>query len=687
MSRSRFPFGIFFGWMMASLSFAATPTWRWSNPAPHGAHIYALASSGSTVVQAGEYGQAFASDDLTTWRPLIVGVTNMLRSAVWFGPRLIITGSEGTVVYSDDVNFFHTVDLGTSDWLEGVASSGTRLVVVGDNGAIYTSTEGTTWQRLADAREWLRSVSYGNGKFVAVGDAGFITISDDGVQWNEKNRLVPAGDVAQDINRVTFSNDRFWALGNAGAAFQSFDGGNWTQINLGTTNDLFNAACNGQQAVIVGRSFLSTSPPPYDTWTSQIGDSPAPAAWTYYSALWDGAEFLVGGRSGMFVEGFKPPDITSYVWLSDSDSPRNWMWGLQRVGGIYIAAGERGGIFTSLDGFRFDQESVPNTVTNELFEGVGGSSNMVFAVGTSGAMLCSLGGFTNVVSTNTVGELVTNQVSLLGLVWNEILPRPTTNELQGVGVFGSTFIVTGASGTILASQDGTNWTPRVTGTPFMLSSVATSPTRAVVVGDFGQVFTSEDAIAWIPRGSGVTNWIYQTRFLNGQFVAVGEAGLIMTSPDGLTWTRRSSGTDRWLNGVTFESGNYFIAGSQGVMLQSPDAVDWTMLAVPTGKSLYDVAGEDGRLLTVGIEGASLRTRLLPWQNPVNFLAFNIQTNTQAFLISGEFDQQFTLQRSPDLRRWADIASGEILDNSGSSVFYNAVVSGIQWYFRTALIQP
>jgi hypothetical protein len=679
MIRLRLVLGIVLGWITALNCFAIAPVWRWSNPTPHGAHIFALASKGSTIVQVGEYGQAYTSDDLEMWRPLATGVTNMLRSAVWFGPRLIITGSEGLVLYSDNLNFFFPINLGTSDWLEGVASSGSRLTAVGDNGGIYTSTDGTTWQRLTDAAEWLRSVAYGNGVFVAVGDAGYVTKSDDGLEWTAQNRLT-----TKDLNRVVFSGDRFWILGNEGAAFQSTTGTSWTPIDAGTTNDLFSAAYNGSDAVIVGRSELRTSSGSLDTWTSRTGDSPAPAPWTYYAAIWDGVQFLVGGRSGMFVEGFRPSGSSDLAWVSDSESSRNWLWASQRVGGVYIAAGEHGGIFTSVDGFRFDQEIVPAPATQEILEGLGGTSNVVVAVGTAGTILWSEGGFTNLVSTNSVGDLVTNQVNLLGLIWNQAA-SPTTNELQGVGVLGSTLIVTGGAGTILTADDPHLWLPRSSGVSVMLSSVATSPTRAVVTGDLGTVLTSDDGLVWSKRTSGVTNWIYQVRYLNGQFVAVGEDGLILTSPAGVVWTRRTSGTTRWLNGVTFESGNYYAVGSVGSVLQSPDAVTWTVLPPRTGKSLYDISGESGQLVTVGLEGAAMRARVIPWTTPVNFLALDLQTNTQAFLFSGEMDQRFILQRSLDLRRWVDIAPAEILDNSGSSLFYDAIIAGAQWFFRTVAL--
>ena len=667
---------------MTGLTFAGSPVWRWSNPTPHGANIYGLASNGgSTVLQVGEYGQAYVTDNLVDWRPLTTGVTNMLRAAVWLNNRLIITGSEGLVLWTDNLNFFQKVDLQTDDWLEGVASSGTRLVAVGDNGAIYTSTDGASWQALAPAAEWMHSIAFGNGTWVAVGDTGYVITSADGLTWTDGPRLS-----SNNLNRVRWSGNYFWILGDAGTAYRSAFGTSWTPINVGTTNDLFSAASDGNQAVIVGRSTVLSSPAPFDVWTSQTGESPAPPAWTYYTALYDGAEFLVGGRSGMFVEGFKPASGSNYVWFSDTESPRNWMWGLQRIDGLYVACGERGGIFTSVDGIAFDQENVPASAYPEILEGVGGTTNLLVTVGTAGTVLWSPGGHTNVVSTNSFGDIITNDVSLLGLVWKESV-RPTTNELQGVGVFKSNFIISGGMGSIFTSVDAQVWTPLISGTDVMLSSISASPSRAVIVGDFGTVLTSDDGLVWSKRSSGATNWVYQVRYLNDQFVAVGETGLILTSPDGLSWTRRKSNVDAWLNGLNYLEGNYYIAGSQGVILKSADAINWTMLPTATGKSLYDVAGENGRLLMVGIEGAALRTRLTPWVTPVNFLGLTLSTNTQAFLVRGEPDQRFMIQRSPDFNSWMDNAPAEVLDPSGVSVFYDVISGGLQWFFRTQLLQP
>lgn len=661
----------------------ATPVWRWSNPTPHGATIFAMAARGSAVVQVGEFGQAFASEDLVEWVPLKTGVRNTLRSAIWFGPRLVVTGSDGLILYSDGLGKFNQVNLGTPDWIEGVAASTNRLVAVGDNGAIYTSANGAAWERLANAEEWLRSVAYGNGIFVAVGVGGFVTRSIDGVNWT-----TPSRPTSQDLNRVVWLNDRFWLVGNGGVAMTSANGSSWGSILTETGNDLLNAASDGNEVVLVGRSELRTSSPPYLLWTPQIGDSPAPPDWTYYTAIWDGAEFLVGGRSGMFVEGFATNSASSTSWYSSTEAPRNWIWSLTRAGEIYAACGEAGGIFTSTDGFRFDQELVPDTVLDEIFEGIGGTTNLLVCVGTSGTILWSPGGSTNVVSTNSSGNVVTNEVPLLGIYWNEVKPHPTSNELQGVGYFNSIYIVTGGQGTILTSTDGEQWAnASVAGATQMLSSVAASPTRAVIVGDFGRVLSSDNGTDWTPRDSGVTNWIYNVRFGGGQYVAVGEAGLVLTSADGITWTRRASGTTKWLNAVCFQDGKYFASGTGGVLLRSLDGVSWSLLPGSTSKSLYGIVGGGGRVLSAGLEGAILRARVAPWTTSVDFLSTTLENDGQVTLFSGQLDQQFLLQRTTDFKTWLDVRELELFDNSGALLFIDSIARGNQWFFRTVTIDP
>jgi hypothetical protein len=306
-------------------------------------------------------------------------------------------------------------------------------------------------------------------------------------------------------------------------------------------------------------------------------------------------------------------------------------------------------------------------------------------VGTGGVILYSPGGYTNVVITNPDGSVVTQQVSLLGLNWELVSPRPTINELQGVGVFRSTYIVSGGKGTILTSADGKLWTSQISGVTKMLSSVTASPDRAVIVGDTGTILTSEGSpplMSWTLRNSGVTNWIYQARYLNGRFVAVGEAGLIMTSPDGITWTRRQSGTTVWLNAIGFSRDNYYAVGGEGTILKSPNAVDWITLPRTTTKSLYGVAQNGERVVVAGIEGAILRSRVVPYDRPVNFLKIGREATGLVFVLAGETDQMFNLQRSADLQTWIEGPDLEIVDEGGILVYFEGLGRGDRRFYRT-----
>jgi len=168
-------------------------------------------------------------------------------------------------------------------------------------------------------------------------------------------------------------------------------------------------------------------------------------------------------------------------------------------------------------------------------------------------------------------------------------------------------------------------------------------------------------------------------------VAVGEAGLILTSPDGVTWTRRTSGTTVWLNSVCYSDGTYYAVGSGGTILGSPDAVTWSLLPVSTTKSLYALASFNGQVLAAGVEGAVLRARVTPLATLVNFLSFARDAAAEVFLFSGELDQRFMLEKSQDLPTWMDGPEIEMLDDSGSQLFYQSVGRATDLIFQDPVI--
>ena len=514
-------------------------------------------------------------------------------------------------------------------------------------------------------------VSVGNGTFIAVGENGLVATSPNGTNWNNR-----ASDTAANLNRVAFTGDFFTAVGEGGVALTSTNNGvSWLPEDTGATNDLFHAASGDHSRVVIGDNEVRLQNA--SGWSNQLAQSNGPPAWTYYANIGRANFFLIAGRTGMIAEGYSTND-SSYYWLPSTDSIRQWLFDVTWATNLYVAVGDRATVMSSGNGIDWTLELVPDSVTNSIFLGVGGTSNLLVAAGNQGSLIISPYAETNVMMTNMVGTniVVTNQtISTFGINWYDVQPRPTTNDLQGVGVFGNLYLVTGDNGTVLTSPDGTNWTSHPTPTVALLSSVAASPDTLVATGENGTIITSPDGTNWTVHASLTTNWLYRVRYLAGQFIAVGQNGTILTSMDGTNWNSRASGTTKWLNDVTWVDGAWFAVGTQGTVLTSANAVDWTNRGTITLKSLFAAATDSEQLIVVGIEGIILRSQVVPNLTPVSILSYSrfesddSTTVNNLFLFGGEADQQFTLDSrlSFDTNTWVTGPRLEFYD--GSDTFY------------------
>jgi hypothetical protein len=543
------------------------------------------------------------------------------------------------------------------------------LVAVGDNAAIYTSTNGTNWQRQATSfTDWLRSVAYGGGVFVAVGENGRIAYSSNGTTW----RPLTSGTTAH-LNRVAYIGDRFWVVGNSGATLVSTSGGSWASVNSGATGDLFAVTGNQETRLLAGDSELRLGQIiawPLFIWSNELDTGKVFLApkWTYYSSLWDSSAFIIGGRTGMLVEGFRTNTVSgSYSWITSGDYIGNWLWDIIYAPGLFVTVGDRATIMTSEDGANWAREWVPTSVTNAIFLGVSGNGDGLVAVGSQGSIVYSPNQLTDVLVTNMVNSnvvVITNWVSTLGVIWQAIAPRPNPNDLQGICFLDNQWVATGGNGTVLTSPNGTNWTLRSTPTIAFLSSVASFPGGLVAVGDLGVILTSPDGVTWTARSSRTTNWLYRVRYLGGQLIAVGQNGAILTSVNGAEWTPRASGVTYWLNDIAWLNGTYYIVGTQGTMLTSTNAIQWSNGESITQKSLYGLAANRHQLVTVGIEGIILRAQ----NAPIQIREYSRESGTNWFVFSSRPGRRFALDRSTDLIYWADGSQLELLDNTGLLIY-------------------
>ena len=716
---------------------AGTPRWHWSNPLPFGNNIADLIGDTNRFYLAvADHGQAYLSEDLTTWSSLDTGTRLYLRSA-FFHPlgsdtnAAVITGEAGLILRLDGNHQISRTTLPTQDWLEGVTSSGTRLVAVGDNAAIFTSDDGTNWLRRAPGiTTWLRGVAWrartGGGTFVAVGEGGQIITSPDGITWTRRTSGTSA-----DLNRVVTTPTGFMAVGAAGTAIVTAnDGQRWTALTSGATDELFAIGVEtrtvlGQSVTVpllagahelrsgvsLGGSFL---------WTDELDTrrtAPAPVS-SYYAAIHDGTRYLIGGQAGLLVTGQRSTGIDqSLLWTPFDSPPRAVLWGVTTATSIrtnitaklvdtaivtstntstntgYAAIGYGPTFLQSDNGSTWTTALAPAAASNVVFLGVSSRADRLIAVGSGGHIAFSPLEYEKLISTNTftngtivLSVVLTNYPSTLGLAWQDA-PSGVTNELQGIAVSPSLFVATGGGGTIITSSDGLKWIRRTTPAKSFMGSVAFGPAGWVSVGELGTLWTSPDGTGWTARASGTTNWLWRVRQWNGQYIAVGQSGTILVSTNATTWTPRTSGVTNWLYDIENVGGTFYCAGSQGTVLMSSDTVAWTVADTITGKPLYGLAGIDGQLIAVGSEGVILRSQVGAFPSAPALTQWPGNATNSFFLIQGHMDQRLRLERSVNLTDWVPGEEIEITSPDGSILLYDATANALDTQLFRAAERP
>lgn len=686
--------------------------WHWSNPLPHGNNIADFAfHTNHHLIQVTDHGQIYASTLDGGWEPRDSGTRRDLRGAAFLGNRLLISGERGLVLWSDDAQEFNTVDLGTEDWLEGVAASESVAVAVGDNAAIYRSVDGLQWTRQpVGFTNWLRGVAWGGDVFVAVGEDGWIATSGDGIEWTPRE-VSDGRPVA--LNRVSWTGDGFVVAGDrfedrGVVIFGNARGTSWVrQTQSGATGDLLASAAENLASRLVAGDFevRLASGSSVISWSDQTGPpSGAPLA-TYLAAISDGQEYTLGGRSGLTVTGVRTSgDQAQTEWIPYPSPPRHWLFDVVTNSSIstnvsvrlendlpqyrsqvvtnafYTAVGDLGTVLTSDSGVNWSAVPSPTNAADRVYLAIAAGATGMVAVGGGGLISYSPDSHLEVVTTNqyllTDGTLLettlTNAISTLGLLWQEVA-SPTNLDFLSVCSGPGQLVLGGASGYLATSTDGTLWTEQASGTTRSISGLEHANGLYVAVGEEGLILTSPDAVHWTPRDSGTTHWLFRVRAGDGQWLAVGREGAILASTDAIHWTARTSGVTNSLNDVEFAFGRWFVAGNQGTLLHSTNGVVWTAdTQLITGKSLYGLASRGPQLVTVGIEGVVLRTRLLPYLNPVEMLKYPQGPDERLFIFRGELDQRFRLDRGPAVN---EIHRGPVLqitDPDGLLYYFDPV---------------
>ncbi|MCW5559366.1 MAG: hypothetical protein KIT22_16240, partial [Verrucomicrobiae bacterium] len=459
--------------------------WSWSNPLPHGNNITDFAfHTNHHFIQVTDSGQIYVSTVGGGWESRESGTRHDLRGAAFMGSRLLISAERGLILWSDDAHEYHPVDLGTDDWLEGVAASPQVAVAVGDNGAIYRSVDGVEWSRqTVTFTNWLRGVAWGGDVFVAVGEGGLIVSSPDGTEWTPRE-VADGRPVA--LNRVTWSGDGFVVAGDhfedrGIVIFGNARGTSWVrQTQSGATGDLLASAAESiaSRLVVGDLEVRLASGSSVISWSDQTAlPAGAPPA-TYLAAISDGHEYVLGGRTGLTVNGLpSASDPNATDWLPFPSPPREWLFDIVantavstnvtvRMEGdlpryesevvtndFYTAVGDLGTLMTSESGVSWDTVEAPANALDHVYLAVASSPAGMVAVGSGGLISFSPPEYAETIVTNqfllTDGLLrdvtVTNLVATVGIVWQEIAP-PTPLDLLSVCAGPDRFVIGGASG-------------------------------------------------------------------------------------------------------------------------------------------------------------------------------------------------------------------------------------------------
>ncbi len=663
--------------------------WRWSNPRPHGNSIRAIAEGVDFSIEVGDNGSIHTSQNMVQWFPRESGVELTLRAAVFFKEQAIVAGDEGTLLYSESEQQFEPSELDkpTSGNFRALAASDKMIVAGGDDGILYTSTDGRKWRRRTfKYSNHIHALIWTGNDFVAVGEGGLVATSTNGSSWTKRQSRTN-----RDLNALAYVNKRLWTVGENGTVLLSYNGGiSWLAANSGTDKNLNAVTGTAAEVIIAGENVVRKGVLDFFMyWVNLLendeGTNPSPPPdWTYYCAIETDNKYLLGGRTGLLVDSVRDEEVDDYLyWFTADDSVRNWLWDINRVGDLLVTVGDYATVLTSRDGVAWNLEVTPESAAQSILLGVGGTTNLLVAVGNHGQLLTSHNSWTNVVTINDLGQAETNKVNTLGVVWEAADPKPTENDLQGVAALGNIWVVTGGKGTVLTTTDGKAWSKHQAPTTGILTSIEAFKDRFVATGEHGVILTSPDGAEWTEQSSGTTDWLYRIRAFDDKLVAVGQAGAILTSTDSETWTKSESGTDQWLNDVTQVGDAWYVVGSNGTVLTSPDLESWEAKGTVTGLSLYGALANDGQFLSVGLEGIILRKEIVPRTSPIlirwdRAIGDNGEI-TNNFGFRGFPGQRFSLDHSPDLNTWEAGPNLELLDGSGVLEYSNTTRAEQEFY--------
>lgn len=625
-------------------------TWTAANYYPSGTSannsFNDIVYENSMFVAMGPYGSVYSTD----------GVTWSSNSKIALGPFRAVdvvgyrTATNGTVtvvagVSNNNTNVVikRTLNTDGNNWqtsyinLLGTTAAvlpnevrylnGNFIVLTNTAGVMYTSTDGIHFAAVKTGQlQIVSSIAYGNSKYVAVGASGAIYYSTGLDSWN-----LASGTGANAFNRVIYANSLFVAVGASGAIYTSPDGVTWTAQSSGTAGTLTDITYGGGVYVASCSSINGTvvTSPNGSTWTTrtvasltaffqtvtyvnslfvacalsgQIATSSDGTTWTKqtlpasftmdtYQCAWNGTTFLIGCANGFYLTS-----TDGSTWTVNRDISASDFWQVGVVNGKIFGVGgsNSSGIFTGVS-------VILSGGTRAVIMSSTGV-NFGVTVGASAPKPVAYNGSNQYVVLSQAAQRIGMYYSSDGLNWNINNTITLTTSAWSIAYLNGNYIVTGSSGGIVTSSNGTSWTVQTSGTANTLYNAAYGASTYVVVGATGTILYSTNLTSWsLATGTGTAQFNDVTfNATVGKFVAVGATNSIYYSTNGSTWTSVASMTGTWTK-VIYANSLYVAIGSTGTIATSADGVAWT-LRTSNVTSLADIVWNGSIFVAVGGAG-------------------------------------------------------------------------------------
>ena len=488
--------------------FTSPDAFTWTGRAsPTTQALNAVAFAGSQYLAGGNAGTILTSPDGIGWTARASGTTQPINGIAGRAGANVAVGAANTLLLSADGATWAPSALTESPAeLRSVAILNNQFVVAGRSGRIYTSPDGVAWTNRAAAAAGYESVTYdgtqyiistfggslvptvnftnrplitttfnpivprygitfGAGVIVVVGGGGDIAPSTDGRTWVQRG----SSGAEFRIRSVASLNGRWFAGASFGTIHSSADGVTWSRPAT-LTGEVYGWAYGANLYVGVGAAGLVATSADGVTWSANTTSSGVTRA--LGGATFGNGRFVAVGDGGVITTS-----TDGTTWTPRTSGITSNLNAVVTLGSRYIAVGDAGVILTSIDGAtwtRATNAGTGNLVAACIHNGV------AYAAGNVGTILSSPDGqsWTRRSNANDVaayvgiapahGGLVAAVFSGLatyspdGINWSTLPGLPSAGAtFEAAGSDGTTAMIVGEGGTILASVDSASPPSRV----------------------------------------------------------------------------------------------------------------------------------------------------------------------------------------------------------------------------------